>query len=99
MALAIMWPRSKPAPILPRRTSRRDAEDVADELIAKVLLQREAFALFITPCGEYRSCRVKDIRFQDWCERWPTSLCGIYDSDVEREGLIEDVLGMEWQQP
>lgn len=94
-----MRPRSKAAPILPRRTSRKDAEDVADELIAKVLLRRESWALFITPAGEFRMCGARDIRFQDWCERWPTSLCGIYDISVERNDLIDDVLGMEWLQP
>ena len=90
------------AKILPRRVRRRDAEDVADELIAQILLHRERYALFVLPNGEFKFCAARAIRFQDWCERWPTSLCGIYDDDVMRADLIEDVLGMEgtrqWRQ-
>lgn len=89
------FPRRAEPKIQPTRMRRRDAEDIADELITEVLLRREKYALFITPSGEVRMCGVRHIRFQDWCERWPSSLCGIYDDDVQRQHLIDDIIGME----
>lgn len=79
---------------LPRHPRRQDAEDIADELLGQILLRRERHALFLLPNHEYKICSARAIRFQDWCERWPTSLCGIYDDDVRLQDLIDDILSM-----
>lgn len=89
------FPRRAEPKIQPTRMRRQDAEDIADELLTEVLLRRERYALFVMPSGEVRMCGIKAPRLEDWCERWPSSLCGIYDDDVRREDLIEDILGME----
>lgn len=89
--------RQKSAPLqLPKRVKRRHAEDVADELIGKILLRCERYALFITPAGTVMMCAAASAKFAYWCEMSPASLVGIYDINVERRDVIDDVDGMSY---
>lgn len=83
-------------PILPhpQRIRRRDAADIADEVIADIE-RRGRVALFIDPDGQVVRTAVRGTQWNYRVKRYPCSLAGVYDAGASRSAIISDIEAME----
>lgn len=85
-----------------RRIHRRDADDVACELLIEARARGYPLALFLLPNCEFAIKAARSYGYEHALRHDPSSLVGVYTGEAAKVDLIADIyaraeeLGIEW---